>query len=74
MAKFEETLEIAAGISRLSEKSVTWSFKFSIGTREIATGEITSVCCRVNADGTLASTPIPTVFLTKLRPFLTPDS
>ena len=74
MAKFEETLEIAAGISRLGEKSVTWSFKFSIGTREIATGEITSVCCRVNADGTLASTPIPPLFLTQLRPFLTPDS
>ena len=74
MAKFEEVLEIAAGISRLGEKSVTWSFHFSIGTRDVASGEITTVCCRVNPDGTLTSTPIPPLFLSKLRPFLTPDS
>jgi acyl-CoA thioester hydrolase len=72
MAKFEEVLEIAVSISRLGEKSVTWSFQFTIGPRDVASGEITAVCCRVNPDGTLTSTPIPPLFLTKLRPFLTP--
>ena len=74
MAKFEEVLEIAASISRLGEKSITWSFQFTIGPREVAAGEITAVCCRVSPDGTLSSTPIPPLFLTKLRPFLAPDS
>ena len=75
MAKFEELLEIAAGISRLGEKSITWSFHFTLGPRDVAAGEITAVCCRVNDDGTLSSTPIPQLFLAKLRPFLlTPDS
>jgi len=74
MAKFEEVLEIATNISRLGEKSVTWSFRFSIGPRDVASGEITTVCCRVNPDATLTSIPIPQLFLSKLRPFLTPDS
>ncbi len=74
MAKFEEVLEIATNISRLGEKSVTWSFHFTIGPRDVASGEITAVCCRVNPDGTLTSAPIPPLFLAKLRPFLTPDS
>jgi len=74
MAKFEETLEIAVTISRLGEKSVTWSFQFTIGSSDVASGEITAVCCEVGEGGSLASTPIPTVFLTKLRPFLTPNS
>ena len=71
MAKFEEVLEIATSISRLGEKSVTWSFHFTIGPREVASGEITAVCCRVNPDGTLSSTLIPLLFLTKLRPLAT---
>jgi acyl-CoA thioester hydrolase len=74
MARFEEVLEIAADISRLGEKSVTWSFHFTIGLRDIASGEITAVCCRVNPDGTLTSISIPPLFLNKLRPSLTPDS
>ncbi|MGI8978840.1 MAG: acyl-CoA thioesterase [Pirellulaceae bacterium] len=71
MAKFEEVLEIAVTISRLGEKSITWSFHFTIGLRDIASGEITAVCCRVNPDGTLSSTPIPPLFLTKLQPLTT---
>ena len=70
MAKFEEVLEIAASISRLGEKSVTWSFHFTIGPRDIASGEITAVCCKVLPGGSLASIPIPTLFQEKLRPFL----
>ena len=71
MAKFEEVLEIAVTISRLGEKSITWSFHFTIGPRDIASGEITAVCCRVHPDGTLSSTPIPPLFLTKLQPLTT---
>ena len=74
MVKFEEVLEIAASIFRLGEKSITWSFHFTIGPRDVASGEITAVCCRVNPDGQLTSTSIPPLFLTQLRPFLTTDS
>jgi acyl-CoA thioester hydrolase len=74
MAKFEEVVEIATSIFRLGEKSITWSFHFTIGPRDVASGEITAVCCRIASDGTLTSTPTPPLFLSKLRPFLTPDS
>src|SRR5437764_11555238 len=69
MARFEDVLEIAAGISRLGEKSITYSCQFTIGRRDVAIGEITSVCCRVSEDG-LKSIPIPASFAEKLRPFV----
>ena len=74
-AKFEELLEIEVHISRLGKKSVTYRCRFLSRGQELATGEITSVCCRVNTEGELVSIPIPTPFREKLQPFvLTPDS
>ncbi len=49
-AKFEDVLDVELQIARIGEKSVSWSFRFSLADREIALGEMTAVCCRI-ADG-----------------------
>src|ERR1051325_1997679 len=46
-ARFEELLEIEVRIARLGKKSVTYSHRFLRGGEQLATGEITAVCCRI---------------------------
>jgi 4-hydroxybenzoyl-CoA thioesterase/acyl-CoA thioester hydrolase len=45
--KFEDIVEIEVRLARLGEKSVTYSFVFRHEGREVAEGEMTSVCCRL---------------------------
>lgn len=58
-ARFEDLLEVEMRIARLGAKSVTWGFRFSLAGKEVATGEMSAVCCRLKADGTPRSIPIP---------------
>lgn len=58
-AKFEDVLDVELRIARLGEKSVTWGFRFSLHGNEIATGEVTSVCCRMQAGEAPRSISIP---------------
>src|SRR4029078_12776542 len=46
-ARYEELLEIEVRISRLGKTSVTYSHRFLRSGEQLATGEITSVCCRL---------------------------
>src|SRR5262245_35599300 len=46
-ARCEDVLEISVTVRRLGEKSVSYGFEFRDGDRDIAAGEMTSVCCRV---------------------------
>ncbi|MDX1946940.1 MAG: thioesterase family protein [Pirellulaceae bacterium] len=66
-ARFEEVLDIAVTIARLGEKSVTYAATFTRGGQLIASGEITSVCCRVGDGGLPESIPIPETFRAKLQ-------
>ncbi len=65
-AKFEDVLDIQVSISRVGEKSLTYDFAFSRAGQPIASGQMTSVCCRFQADGTPRSVPIPAAILAKL--------
>ncbi len=58
-ARCEELLDIAVTVSRIGEKSVTFEIAFSYEGREVAVGQMTSVCCRVEPGKPLASVPIP---------------
>jgi 4-hydroxybenzoyl-CoA thioesterase/acyl-CoA thioester hydrolase len=69
--KFEDVLEIETSISRIGEKSVTYAFAVTCQGRDVAAGEITSVCCRMLEGQPLAPIAIPEWFRQKLRPFLT---
>lgn len=72
-ARFEDVLSIDVSVNRLGTKSVTWSFLFRIGHRPVAQGTLTSVCCRLEADGP-RSMEIPAWFRERLQPLLRPET
>ncbi len=65
--RFEEVVDIEVQIGRVGGKSVTFEFYFTSAGRDVARGEITAVCCRVNPDRTLRSIAIPANVAEKLR-------
>lgn len=69
-AHYEDLLEIEVSISRLGEKSAAYQFRFVHAGRELATGEITSVCCRIVAGQPPQSVEIPAWFRAKLQPYV----
>jgi len=66
-ARCEEVLDIDVTVRRVGTKSVTYGFRFSHDGREVATGEMTSVCCRVEHGRAPVSMAIPAVVAEKLR-------
>jgi len=66
-ARCEEVLDIEVTVSRVGTKSVTYGFAFTHDGRDVASGEITSVCCRVPHGGAPISIPIPDAMGDKLR-------
>jgi 4-hydroxybenzoyl-CoA thioesterase/acyl-CoA thioester hydrolase len=66
-AKCEEVLDIDVSVRRLGTKSVTYGFEFSAAGREVASGEMTSVCCRIPHGGKPVSIPIPEEMAATLR-------
>ncbi len=70
--RFEETAQIEVRITRLGTKSVTYAFQLSGPRGAVASGEMTSVCCRVLPGGALQSMPIPDWISEKLAPHVVP--
>jgi 4-hydroxybenzoyl-CoA thioesterase/acyl-CoA thioester hydrolase len=69
-ARFEELLEIEVRITRLGKRSVTYSHRFSRGGEQLATGEVTAVCCRIREGAPPKSIAIPAAIAKKLKPFV----
>lgn len=68
--KFEDVLQIKVWLARLGSKSATYAFRFTCDGREIAEGEMTSVCCRFPPGGPPVSIAIPDDWAAKLRPWV----
>lgn len=68
-ARCEEVLAIDVFVRRVGTKSVTYGFRFSHAGRDVATGEMTSVCCRVEHGKPPVSIAIPNEVAAKLREF-----
>lgn len=66
-ARCEDVLEIDVSVLRVGTKSVTYGFEFSQHGRDVATGQMTSVCCRVPHGEPPVSIPIPDALSSKLR-------
>ena len=66
-ARCEDVLEIDVFVRRVGNKSVTYGFEFSQHGRDVASGQMTSVCCRVPHGEAPVPIPIPDVVATKLR-------
>jgi 4-hydroxybenzoyl-CoA thioesterase/acyl-CoA thioester hydrolase len=69
-AHYEDLLDIDVTINRLGEKSATYQFRFLLGGKELAAGEITSVSCRIIAGQPPQSVAIPAWFRAKLLPYV----
>ena len=65
-ARFEDVLEIEVQIARVGEKSITYAFQFRLDGTEVASGELTAVCCRMTDQSPPQSIPIPQWFREKL--------
>lgn len=58
-ARFGDTLDIQVRVIRQGRTSMTYGFEFRCAEREIATGEVTSVCCELEAGRPIRPVPIP---------------
>jgi 4-hydroxybenzoyl-CoA thioesterase/acyl-CoA thioester hydrolase len=69
-ARFEDMLDIELQVARIGSSSVTYACRFLVDGREIATGSLTSVCCRFVPGHPPASTPIPDTLRVQLAEYL----
>ena len=71
-ARFEEQLDIELRIAKLGTSSVTYGFRFQVNGREVATGSLTSVCCKIVPDRPPESMPIPADLRLQFAKLVTP--
>jgi 4-hydroxybenzoyl-CoA thioesterase/acyl-CoA thioester hydrolase len=73
-AHFEDLVQIEVRLARLGEKSITYAHRFLRDGQELASGEVTAVCCRMHEGQPPQPIAIPATFAEKLRPFVAPES
>jgi 4-hydroxybenzoyl-CoA thioesterase/acyl-CoA thioester hydrolase len=66
-ARFEDVLEIEVVVTRISRKTVTYSFRFTRDDESIANGAVTTVCCRIETGCPPRAITIPEWIAEKLR-------
>src|SRR5262245_57657464 len=67
--KFEDSVEIAVGVERLGNTSITYRFELSHQGRTVAAGRMTSVCCRIRPGEPPEAIDIPPWVREKLAPY-----
>jgi YbgC/YbaW family acyl-CoA thioester hydrolase len=65
--RFEDVVDIAVSILKIGRKSVTYGFEFLHDADAVARGQVSSVCCRVNAGEKMQSIEIPEEIRRKLE-------
>ncbi|MEN1679022.1 MAG: thioesterase family protein [Planctomycetota bacterium] len=68
-AKCDDELTIGVTVERIGTKSVSYGFFFTAGDRQIATGKMTSVCCKIVPGSPPDPTPLSEAIAEKLRFF-----
>ena len=63
---FEDMIDIDVTLERLGAKSATLAFEFWHEGEVVASGKVTSVCCRVRPDKTIEAIEIPATLRTRL--------
>jgi len=58
-ARFGDVLDIRVRVLRKGRKSLTYRIDFRLGGREVARGQVTSVCCELAPGQPIRSIPIP---------------
>lgn len=65
--RFEDVLDVEVRLKRLGTTSVTYAFRFSHEGRAVASGEMTSVCCRIEPEHPPKAIPIPAGVVARLK-------
>lgn len=73
-ARCEDELRIEVAVERLGEKSVTFAFQFSVEGRQIASGRMTGVCCKIVHGEPPDSIAIPEAIADRLREHIAPPA
>jgi len=66
-ARYGDVLEIHVRVVRRGRSSMRYGFRFSVDDREIATGEMTSVCCELSPGKQVMAIPIPASVADKIE-------
>ena len=66
---FEDVLDVEVRVGRIGTKSVTYDVRFSKQGQTVATGSLTSVCCRIRENEPPQSIPIPLSLVRQLETF-----
>ena len=66
-ARFGDVLDIHVRVLRKGTKSMTYGFRFTHDGEEIATGEMSSVCCVIEPDEKVRAIPIPSFIADKIE-------
>jgi len=66
-ARFQDVLDIDVIVDRIGTKSVTFAFEFSCRGVKLASGKVTSACCRIHGDNQLEAIPIPASYRARLE-------
>lgn len=69
----EDVMDIDVSITKIGNKSVHYHFDFSHEGREVATGQITCVCCQIDPGKPMKSVALPEEIKTKLEQYLIPS-
>lgn len=66
--RFEDEVEIHLWISNKGTKSLTYQFLFTHEDKDIARGELTTVCCVTNPGEKIRAIPIPDFIASQITP------
>ena len=66
--RFEDEVEIHLWVSHKGTKSLTYQFLFTLEDKDIASGELTTVCCVINPGEKIRAIPIPEFIASQIIP------
>ena len=66
--RFEDEVDIHLSVSKRSEKSLTYQFRFMHQGEDVARGTVTTVCCVCNPGEKLRAIPIPDFIANQIHP------
>jgi YbgC/YbaW family acyl-CoA thioester hydrolase len=69
--RFEDEVEVIVRIARMTRRTIDYEFVLRAGATLAATGTISCICARKQADGSMRATEIPADIADKLRAFVT---
>ena len=64
--KFQDEFEVRSTITSMTRSTITWSHELVRGDVTVASGTVTAVCVRKNADGSMKSAQIPAEIVSAL--------